>query len=138
MSYIQVMLTWFKSWSGQFSRFLVWPLVLMSTLSLTGCGMSPLSLLPGAGTNVAANTQLGRQNNQTIGTSSIQEFKEQTVITDNISQGQNTKVNATEVQTVVVNEIPTWVVILLLLGWLLPSPGEIGRVIRGWFNAKKL
>lgn len=52
----------------------------------------------------------------------------------NNSQGQTTRVNATEVQTVVVNEVPTWVILLLVLGWILPSPGEMGRIIRGWFG----
>lgn len=136
MSYIQVMLTWLKSWCGQCSRLLVWPLALMFTLTLTGCGTSPLSLLAGGGTNVAANTQVGKQNNQTLGASTVQEFGSQTVTAEksNSSQGQTTRVNAAEVQTVVVNEVPTWVILLLLLGWVMPSPGEMGRTIRGWFR----
>lgn len=136
MLYTQVMLTWLKFWSGQSSRLLVWPLVLMSTLTLTGCGMSPLSLLPGGGTNVAANTQAGKQNNQTIGTSTVQELGTQTVTSEKVnnSQVQTNRVNATEVQTVVVNEVPAWVILLLVVGWILPSPGEIGRIIRGWFR----
>lgn len=136
MLYGQVMLTWLRSWSGLSSRLLVWPLVLMFTLTATGCGMSPLSLLTGGGTNVAANTQLGKQNNQTIGTSTVQELGTQTVTAEKVnnSQVQTNRVNATEVQTVVVNEVPTWVILLLVLGWILPSPGEMGRIIRGWFG----
>jgi hypothetical protein len=99
--------------------------------------MSPLSLLPGGGTNVAANTQLGQQNNQTVGMSTVQEFGTQTATAEkvNTSQGQTTRVNATEVQTVVVNEVPSWIVLLLVVGWLMPSPNEIGRTVRGWFRA---
>ena len=136
MLYGQVMLAWLRSWFGLSSRLLVWPLVLMFTLTLTGCGMSPLSLLPGGGTNVAANTQAGKQNNQTIGTSTVQELGTQTVTSEKVnnSQVQTNRVNANDVQTVVVNEVPTWVILLLVVGWLMPSPNEIGRIIRGWFG----
>jgi hypothetical protein len=108
----------------------------MFTLTLTGCGTSPLSLLAGGGTNVAANTQVGKQNNQTLGASTVQELGTQTVTSEKVnnSQVQTNRVNAAEVQTVVVNEVPVWIILLLLLGWVLPSPGEIGRNIRGWFR----
>lgn len=112
----------------------------MSTLILTGCGKSPLSFLTGgSGTQVAANTQLGKQNNQTIGTSTVKEFGNQTVTAErvNSNQAQTNKVNANDVQTVVVNEVPAWVIFLLVVGWLLPSPGEISRVVRGWFTRDK-
>lgn len=140
MLYGQVMFQWLRSWFGLSSRLLVWPLVLMFTLTVTGCGMSPLSLLPGGGTNVAANTQLGQQNNQTVGTSTVQEFGNQTTKADrvNSSQSQTNKVSATEVQTVVVNELPIWAVVFIVLGWLFPSPKEMGRVVRSWFSAKRL
>ena len=136
----QVMSQWLRSWCGPSSRLLVWLLVLMFTLTTTGCGISPLSLLPGGGTNVAANTQLGQQNNQTLGTSTVQEFGSQTTTADkvNSSQGQTNKVNATEVQTVVVNELPLWAVVFIVLGWLCPSPKEMGRIVRSWFSAKRL
>ena len=137
MLYIPVMSQWWKSWYGLSSRLLVWPLALMFTL---GCGTTPLSLLPGGGTNVAANAQLGQQNNQTVGTSTVQEFGSQNTTADkvNSSQGQTNKVNATEVQTVVVNELPLWAVVFIVLGWLCPSPKEMGRIVRSWFSAKKL
>lgn len=112
---------------------------LVLILLLAGCGTFPLSILGGGGPNVAANTQLGKQNVQTIGTSTVQEFGTQTVQADrvNTNQGQTTRVNATDVQTVVVNEVPTWIILLLVLGWLFPSPGEIGRSVRSFFSGKK-
>jgi hypothetical protein len=43
-------------------------------------------------------------------------------------------VNTAQVQAdtaeVTIQETPPWVVLLLILGWLLPSPNEIGR----WFT----
>ena len=112
---------------------------LILVVFLAGCSsLNPLGFLSG-GTNVAANTQLGRQNTQTIGTSTVQEFGTQTVQSERVttSQGQTNRVSATDVQTVVVNEVPTWIILLLVLGWLFPSPGEMGRVIKGWFSGKK-
>lgn len=139
MSYIQKMLTWWKSLYGRSFRLPVLLLALMSMLTLTGCGGSPLSFLTGGGPNVAANVQAGKQNNQTIGTSTVREFGDQTVRAErvNSTQSQENKVNANDVQTVVVNEIPAWVVLLLIAGWLLPSPGEISRTVHGWFSRKK-
>ena len=112
---------------------------LILVVFLAGCSsLNPLGFLSG-GTNVAANTQLGRQNTQTIGTSTVQEFGTQTVQSERVTtnQGQTNRVSATDVQTVVVNEVPTWIILLLVLGWLFPSPGEMGRVIKGWFSGKK-
>jgi hypothetical protein len=112
---------------------------LILVVFLAGCSsLNPLGFLSG-GTNVAANTQAGKQNNQTIGTSTVQEFGTQTVQAErvNSSQGQTTRVNASDVQTVVVNEVPTWIILLLVVGWLFPSPGEMGRIIRGWLSGKR-
>jgi hypothetical protein len=49
----------------------------------------------------------------------------------------NSQVKADSVQQVIVNETPVWVILLLLLGWLLPSPNEIGRWIRSLFSRNK-
>lgn len=50
----------------------------------------------------------------------------------------NQRVQADRVETVVVNEIPTWVILLLIVGWLMPSPGEMWRTIRqGIFRRSK-
>jgi predicted PurR-regulated permease PerM len=139
MLFQQVMSVWLKFWSGLSSRLLVLPLALMFTLSLTGCGTSPLSLLTGGGTQVAANTQVGKQNNQTLGSSTVQEFGETTVQAEKVTntQNQTTRVSANDVQTVVVNEVPTWIILLLVVGWLLPSPNEMARWIRNLFSRKK-
>jgi hypothetical protein len=110
-------------------------LVLTALMVTASCGANPLSLLTGGGPNVAANTQVGRTNTQTIGTSRL---TEQTLVrpqADTIQQvGGDTAVQADTVQTVVVNEVPVWVILLLILGWLCPSPNEIGRYIRSLFG----
>lgn len=49
-------------------------------------------------------------------------------------KGNKNAVEASKVERVVVQQIPPWVMLLLLVGWLLPSPGEIGRWFSRWFN----
>jgi hypothetical protein len=45
-------------------------------------------------------------------------------------------VSSDEVHTVVINEVPAWVILLLILGWLLPSPQEIVRGFLKLFGRK--
>lgn len=46
------------------------------------------------------------------------------------------KVSAESVEKVTVNEVQPWVVLLLILGWLLPSPNEIARCVSNLFKRK--
>jgi hypothetical protein len=45
-------------------------------------------------------------------------------------------VKADTVETVNIQQTPVWMIILLVLGWLLPSPNEIGRWFKGLFKRK--
>lgn len=98
----------------------------LSASLLTGCGMSPLSLMKGGGPNVAANIQAGKTNSQTIGTTKNVEQRTESGDIKSVEA----KVSAESVDEVTVNEVQPWVILLLILGWLLPSPNEIGR----WFT----
>jgi len=92
-------------------------------LLMAGCSGSPLSLLTGGGPNLAANVQAGKTNSQTIGTTNVTEQKLVRPKARNINQtADNNKVRADKVETVVVNEVPVWVVLLLVLGWLFLVP----------------
>jgi len=125
---------------GQCLRSLRLLMVCSGLLLMAACSTSPLSLLTGGGPNVAANVQAGETNAQTIGTTELQETS--VSVRDNTggsvvqtqTTNESTRVQADSVETVVVNEIPAWVVLLLVLGWLLPSPNEVGRWIRQWFT----
>ena len=114
---------------------------LVLILFLAGCVGSPLNLLKGGGPNVAANVQAGQTNSQTIGTTnniapSVSIRPNARV--DNIDQSINESKVATEsIDNFTVNEIPPWVVLLLILGWLLPSPNEISRWFLQLFNRKR-
>lgn len=102
--------------------------LLAGMIALSGCSGLPLGML-GGGPNVAANVQAGRENRQTaVG------FEQRTeagrdIVTKELEAGP--------VDSLTINneEIPPWVLLMALLGWLLPSPGEMGR---GIYNMLKV
>ena len=106
-------------------RFLVG---VMLILTLSSC--SPLKLLGGLspGVNTAANVQAGKENTQAV-------------VSQTTRNEAGRDVNTAQVQAdtaeVTIQEIPPWVVLLLIVGWLLPSPNEIGRWITNLFKRKK-
>lgn len=97
---------------------------------LSGCNsLNPLSFLSSGGTNVAANTQIGKTNTQTVGTTKNTEQKIVVeTLTGEIEQSNDdNKVSTESVGNLTINEIPPWVILLLVLGWMLPTPQEMGR-----------
>jgi hypothetical protein len=94
-------------------------LAFLLPLLLSGC----LSWLPGVGgTNVAANTQVGAQNNQAAVVGKIAgDTKVEAQDLGKLTQAEQ----AIEAGSVEISNIPPWVLLLLILGWLLPSPKEI-------------
>ena len=106
--------------------------VLAVATTLGSCSKIPSALLGGLGgngTNVAANTQIGKENSQTFGVNTTvrpvlrPEGPVDTVVQDNSS----TKIT----------EIDPLLLLLLVLGWLAPSPGEISRSIRSLFRIRR-
>ena len=105
-------------------------IALLLSISLSSCTALGVAKMlsgksKGGGTNVAANTQVGKQNNQSL-----------------VDQSQDQEINAEVVQietsaikpsgdvgkiSVMNQDIPMWVILLLVLGWVLPSPIEIWR-----------
>ena len=102
-------------------------IVLLGTLG--SCSkLNPLSFLSGGGTNVAANTQLGAENNQTVGvvTNTRPVLRVEAPV-DKVVQDSSTTKNT---------EVDPLMLILLVLGWLAPSPNEMGRGILKLFRRK--
>jgi len=94
-------------------------------LFLSSCGLSSLGLLSGGGggPTVNSNAQIGKENRQSAVT-----FEEE------INAGRDVVNTTKEVEAGVVDNlqilntnIPPWVILLLILGWLLPTPTEIAR-----------
>lgn len=102
-------------------------LALILLISLAGCG-GPLSLLTGGGPNVAANVQLGKENVQQA------VVKQERIEAGRDVIQQTSSVVADKVDRVNIQQTPVWMILLLILGWLLPSPNEIARGIRGIFK----
>ena len=104
---------------------------LVLTLLLSSCGLT--SLLPTGGTNVAANTQLGKENKQAVVT--YEEEETNNAGRDIITETK--EVEAGPVEKLLINNqnIPPWVIMLLLLGWLLPTPTQIGQSIANFVLA---
>jgi len=101
-------------------------LLVALTLPLSAC-LNPSSLLLG-GSNpavsaTAVGTQMGKENTQqAVAQQTSQEAGRDIVVTDLDAGGsENVTVN---------NEPSLWFMILLVLGWLLPSPNEMARWMR--------
>ena len=112
----------FKYLYGPSSRLLGLLLALMLTVSCSQ--LNPLSLLTGSGPNVAANTQVGKENNQNVGFTTY--VKPEVKAEGSIDTVDQSTTNNTEVDPLLL--------LLLILGWLAPSPQEIGRGLSRWLK----
>jgi len=101
-------------------------------LALTGCGKLPFGMLGGGGPNVAANTQVGRENVQQAVAQQTRTSAGRDIVTT------TRDVEADQVDAVTINNdrVPIWLIVALVLGWLAPSPNEIGRGVRGLFKRR--
>tara|TARA_R110002167_G_scaffold295213_1_gene499793 strand:- start:836 stop:1192 length:357 start_codon:yes stop_codon:yes gene_type:complete len=107
-------------------------LLALAITTLGSCSQIPGALLGGlggSGTNVAANTQIGKENSQTFGVNTTMrpvlkpEGPVDTVVQDN--------------STTKITEMDPLLLLLLVLGWLAPSPNEIARGLRNLFRLNK-
>jgi len=103
------------------------PLILVALLALTACS-GPLGLLTGGGPKVSANVQAGKENTQQlVGNQTNTEAGRDIV-------QQTSPITSDNIEEVTIQQTPLWMMLLLILGWLLPSPNEISRFIRGLFK----
>ena len=99
---------------------------LILVLFLSGCSLSTLGLLGGSGgPTVNSNAQIGAENRQAV--MSVEQTEETTAGRDVITTEVLKEVETGMVGKLNIQNIPPWVMILLLLGWLLPTPTEMGR-----------
>ena len=103
---------------------------LVLTLFLSGCGLSTLMSLGGSGgPTVNSNAQIGKENRQSV--LSVEQSEEvsagrDVIQTEIIKEVETGSVGSLDI---INTNIPPWVMLLLILGWLLPTPTEIGRGI---------
>ena len=117
-------------------------------ITIQGCSSLGLikAAMPGkSGTNVNANAQVGKENTQqVVGQQDNTKIEGKNV---NVSQKENdSSINTSKVDSLIQNNtnVPMWYLLLLVLGWLLPSPqeiwngliGSIERIIHGKNNKR--
>ena len=106
-------------------------------LFLSGCGLSTLSGLisggGGSGTNVNSNAQIGKENRQAA--VSFEEETNTNAGRDIITKVEEKPLRMGAVEDLLIKNqnIPPWVMLLIILGWLLPTPTEIFRSVRDFF-----
>ena len=109
---------------------------LLLVLFLSSCGLSTLLPLGGSGgPTINSNAQIGKENKQAVVT-----YEEETVTSagrDVITTEVIKEVEAGPIEKLLISNqnIPPWVMLLLILGWLLPTPTEIGRGIMNFILA---
>ena len=94
-------------------------------LSKSGCQLSHTCWCGGSGTSVNANTQIGKENNQSV----FDQSRDISGENVNVNQSQGAfSVDGDAGNVKVLNQdIPMWMILLAVLGWMLPSPIEIWR-----------
>lgn len=106
-------------------------------LFLSGCGLNPLGLLGGSGggPTVNSNAQVGKENKQAVVTFEQEETTSagRDIITTEVLK----EVEAGPVENLDITNtnIPPWVLLVLLLGWVLPTPTQIGRALYNLVSA---
>ena len=107
---------------------------LVLTLLLSSCGLT--SLLPtGGGPNVAANTQIGKENKQSVVTFEQEETTSagrDIITTEVLKEVETGPVESLDITN---TNIPPWVLLVLLLGWVLPTPTQIGSALYNLVSA---
>lgn len=102
-------------------------LALTLVILLAGC-VNPLAILSGGKPSVAANVQAGKENTQQVVANQTKTEAGRDVVQ------QSSPVIADNIKEVTIQQTPLWMLVLLVLGWLMPSPNEIARSIRGLFK----
>ena len=114
-------------------------LLVVAILALSSCG--PLSYLNPLGNNggptVNANVLAGKENTQQVVAQQNRQDAGRDIVTT------EKEVEAENVETIKISNtnIPIWVILLLVLGWLLPTPTSMaiwfGNLFTSIFQRKK-
>lgn len=106
-------------------KFLILLLLVSSLASCSSLGKAAVGALLDSGPSVSANAQFGKENRQGVVLGTSEEVRGDKV---------EKVVEAGTIEKVEVTNTNLWMILLLILGWVLPSPGEIARNVRGWFR----
>ena len=96
---------------------------LVLTLLLSSCGLTSLLPFGSGGPTVNSNAQIGKENRQSVVSVEQTTTAGRDIVTKEVETGTVENLDITN------TNIPPWVILLLILGWLLPTPTEIGRSV---------
>ena len=95
-------------------------------LLLSSCGLTSLPFFGGGGgPTVNSNAQLGKENTQQV----VAQQTTQDAGRDIVTETKEVEAKSIEDLTIKNTNIPVWVMVLLILGWLLPTPTQMGHGI---------
>ena len=94
---------------------------LVLTLLLSSCGLTSLLPFGSGGPTVNSNAQIGKENRQSVVSVEQTTTAGRDVVTKEVETG------SVETLEIFNTNIPPWVIVLLILGWLLPTPTEMAR-----------
>lgn len=92
-------------------------------LSLSSCGLTSLPFFGGgSGPTVNSNALVGKENTQQV----VAQQTAQEAGRDIVTQTKEVEAQSVDDITIKNTNIPAWVLLLLILGWLLPTPSQMG------------
>ena len=77
----------------------------------------------GSGPTVNSNAQIGKENTQQV----VAQQTTQDAGRDIVTETKEVEAKSIEDLTIKNTNIPVWVMVLLILGWLLPTPTQMGQ-----------
>ena len=94
-------------------------------LLLSSCGLTSLPFIGGGGggPTVNSNAQIGKENTQQV----VAQQTKQEAGRDIVTENKEVEAESIDKLTIKNTNIPVWVILLLILGWLLPTPTQIGQ-----------
>jgi hypothetical protein len=93
-------------------------------LLLSSCGLTSLPFIGGGGgPTVNSNAQIGKENTQQV----VAQQTTQDAGRDIVTETKEVEAKSIEDLTIKNTNIPVWVMFLLILGWLLPTPTQMGQ-----------
>jgi len=93
-------------------------------LLLSSCGLTSLPFIGGGGgPTVNSNALVGKENTQQV----VAQQTTQDAGRDIVTENKEVEAESIDKLTIKNTNIPIWVMLLLILGWLLPTPTQIGQ-----------
>lgn len=110
-------------------RNLIASLLLLTTLAACG-GLTGLAASAIIGGGPRVDSQIGQDNVRQ------NQLGQQIITTRDNSRVDLSHLKSDNVDNVTINDTNFWIIVLLILGWLLPSPGEMWRGLLNAFKRK--